>query len=238
MKTAIFQAARLLESDRLDAKFYLSPGVISSNIIKDLKEKGIKCLPICGENGIAIVKPLLRFKSSYASENEPRIAYLRPYDVFLFLPTATHYLSIRRTKNIESYRLNPGLILQTCSGRNLGPLTMADQYLSLFVVSSDMLRIEVTDERMRFYILAYLNTEIGQTLLRRGKTGSVIDHLSPKHLESIEFPIFDDAIVNKIASLMNASFEIRQKARIELSNKINNYNNQYPCPEPIEMPHN
>ena len=228
MKQTILKSSRFHDSGRLDAKYYLSPGLMAANAIKEFKENGGKCISLGGESGIANIPRLNRFKSAYAAENEPKFPYLRPYDVFSYLPTATRFLSIPRTKNIDSYRLKPGVILQTCSGRNLGPLTIVDEYLSQFVVSSDMLRIEIDDEKLRFYLLTFLKTEIGQNLLKRGKTGSVIDHLSPSHVESLDVPLLSDDKIYRISELMKTAFSLREQARLVLSKEISEFSDSLP----------
>lgn len=46
---------------------------------------------------------------------------MAPRDAFHYLPDDTERLSLTRTANLDYYRINRGQILQTCSGRNLGP---------------------------------------------------------------------------------------------------------------------
>lgn len=228
MKTSLIHSYNIYESWRLDAKYYLSSGVLATNLIKDLKQKGIECITLGDEISDSKIWSPLRFKSMYASEDEQKVSYLRPYDVFKYLPTATHYLSVNRTKDIDTYKLIPGTILQTCSGRNLGPLTMVDNYLSMFVIGSDMLRIEINDEVLRFYVYAYFRSKIGQQILRRGKTGSVIDHISPEHVKTIEIPRLDKDITQKISAQMQKAFILRQEARIKLFNLQQDYESALP----------
>jgi len=52
----------------------------------------------------------------------------------------------------------------------------------------------IEDEATRFYVLAFLGTPTGHALIRRDKTGSVIDHVSVSHLASAVVPMLDDAI--------------------------------------------
>lgn len=67
--------------------------------------------------------------------------YLRPYDVFEYLPPEADRLSVTRTARLEDYLIQEGDILQTCSGRNLGPVTIADSYLTQSALSHDMIRM-------------------------------------------------------------------------------------------------
>lgn len=124
----------------------------------------------------------------YAAQGEESLPYLRPYDVFDYLPQPADQLSKSGSIGWEGLVPNEGTILQTCSGRNLGPLAYADSYLSRFVVSDDMLRLNIDAEEDRFYVFAFLRTPTGQALLTRSKTGNVIDHLSPDDLGAVLVP--------------------------------------------------
>jgi hypothetical protein len=96
MKHQIVNAPHLEESGRIDAKYYLSPGVRAAYQIAGLKAKGVQCIRLDSKDKPTKIWTPLRFKSAYAAEDEEKVAYLRPYDVFQYLPTATHYLSATR----------------------------------------------------------------------------------------------------------------------------------------------
>jgi len=106
-----------------------------------------------------------RFKRTYAVDGEDFVPYLRPYDVFEYLPPEADRLSVTRTARLEDYLIQEGDILQTCSGRNLGPVTIADSYLTQSALSHDMIRIRVEDLSDRYYLLAFLRSRAGQHLL-------------------------------------------------------------------------
>ncbi len=216
MKILTVLAHQLKSAKRVDAHYFLSPGVQAAQKIQAVKDAGIVCRRLGGSNGFAKVWAPGRFKRSYAAPGESSVPYLRPYDLFGYLPKAADLLSIKRTKNLDKYKLTPGMILQTCSGRNLGPVVMADKYLSQFVLSHDMLRIEVADSTLRFYLLAFLSSPTGQQLLRRDKTGSVIDHLSVGHLCAIEIPMIAQDVMERAARAMRLSVTLIERARVRL----------------------
>jgi hypothetical protein len=139
-----------------------------------------------------------------------------------------------RSTDVDTYKLERGTILQTCSGRNLGPLTTVDSYLEGYIIGADMVRIEIDDENLRFYVLAYLQSEMGQQILKRGKTGSVIDHLSPKHIGAQEIPLLSEETQRKVVSAMKYAFELREEARLTLDKLSTEYENSLPRPERIQ----
>jgi len=164
-----------------------------------------------------------RFRRAYAATAEPSYPYLRPYDVFEYLPTAADHLSATRNRGIESYKLKRGMILQTCSGRNLGPAVFVDRYLSEFLIGDDMLRLEIPDEGDCLFVLAFLQTPTAQALLRQGKTGSVIDHISVAHVSTLEVPSLLPELRDAIVSKMGKAVQYRERARLSLRESLEAY---------------
>ena len=61
-----------------------------------------------------------------------------------YLPEERSRLSTHQN-DIDALSVKTGTILQTCSGRNLGPLVIADKYLERFILGSDLIRISIED---------------------------------------------------------------------------------------------
>jgi hypothetical protein len=135
-----------------------------------------------------------------------------------------------RTLNLDRYRIVRGQILQTCSGRNLGPNILVDDYLTGFAASHDLIRIDIDDERLRHYAVAFLRSGTGQDLLRRDKSGSVIDHISVGHVEAMEIPLPADAVIDGSAELVCESFELTERARLALAKALKSYQDRLPSP--------
>jgi hypothetical protein len=183
MRTQTVTAANLRRVGRLDTEYFLATTRGASKLLDRLKTSGTRFKRLGVPEGLAArVWAPKRFKRAYATAGEPSVPYLRPHDVFSYLPEEADLLSVARSENLDAYRLRPGMIVQTCSGRNLGPAVMVDRWLSRFALSHDMIRIEIDDEDTRHYVLAYINSDVGQELFRRDMTGSVIDHLTDQHV--------------------------------------------------------
>ena len=188
---------------------------------------------IGGVDGLGRVWQPSRFKRAYASRGETSIPYLAPHDAFQYLPDDNERLSLTRTKNLDRYRVHRGQILQTCSGRNLGPNILVDEYLARFATSHDVIRIEIDDERMRHYAIGFLRSRTGQGLLRRDKSGSVIDHITVGDIETQELPLFDDALIDQIANLVRESFQLVEQARLTLEGCLDAFEASLPAPQRV-----
>jgi hypothetical protein len=228
MKVETVSAVSLISHARLDARYFLAPGIEAAERVERAKARGVPCVSLGGKNGIARIWQPNRFSKVEASPREDQIGYLRPYDVFEYLPRASDFVSVKRSGNIEQCKLRRGMLVQSCSGRNLGPAVYVDDYLARFVIGSDMIRIEIDDRDLRCYVLAYMQTETGQQQLTQGKTGSVIDHISKTHIANIEIPLFDHDIRAAVSFNMSEAIRLREEARLTLDAELTRYEQSLP----------
>jgi restriction endonuclease S subunit len=236
MKSQVIQSTEVLKSARLDSWYFLSPGKAALNNIEKGKKLGFDTSVLGGPEGIGKVWTPNRIKQALAGIEEHSTPYLRPYDVFNYYPEPSAFISVSRTENFDSYKLKEGMILQTCSGRNLGPLIVADKHLSNFVLSNDMIRIEIEDKQLRYYCLAFLNSQTGRNLLRRDKTGSVVDHISTNQVKNQEVLLFEESIIRKVSSIIEKSIKFREYGRLLFKNALNQYENMLPTLEREKKP--
>ena len=228
MKIETVSAVSLTNHARLDSRYFLSPGIKAAEHVARAKARGVPCVPLGGKDGIARIWQPTRFSKTEASPREDQIGYLRPYDVFEYLPRAADFVSLKRSGDIERCKLRRGMLVQSCSGRNLGPAVFVDDYLAKFVIGSDMVRIEIDDHDLRCYVLAYLQSETGQQLLTQGKTGSVIDHLSRTHIANVEIPLFEHGVRAAITHKMSEAIRLREEARLTLDEALIQYEQSLP----------
>ncbi|MEW6304903.1 MAG: hypothetical protein AB1705_15625 [Verrucomicrobiota bacterium] len=230
MKTMAVNAGTLRTAGRLDCWYFLSPASSTVVAVETARQRGVRIEQLGGSHGVAErVHHPNRYTRALAANGEPSLPYLRPYDVFNYYPEAADYVSAGRTENLDDYHLKSGQILQTRSGRNLGPAVLVDAHLAQFVMSDDMIRLEIADKQMRFYTLAYLNSQTGRRMLRRDKTGSVIDHLSEDQVASQEVLIFDAATFREVASLVGRAVKLRESARLTISQLLAAYESELPA---------
>jgi len=217
----------VLAHDRLDAAFFAASGVEASDRVALLEAAGVPMRPL---GSFARVWDPARFARAWAAPREEGLPYLRPYDVFDYLPTASERLSTARNDDVSALRLREGTILQTCSGRNLGPCSYVDADLARFTLSHDMIRIEVDDEPTRLLVLAYLQTPTGQALLRRGRSGSVIDHLTVADVAAVPVPQPPPEAAEPVIALMRHALARRQSGRQRLRTLLDALATRLPPP--------
>lgn len=81
---------------------------------------------------------------------------------------------------------------------------------------TDIMRICPHDPTVGFYLLAYLLTDTAQALIRRGRTGTTVDHLASAEL--LEIPVVWPAeeIRDEVSGLMRDAEGLLDRARIRL----------------------
>ncbi len=216
---------------RLDSKYFCSPGTQAAERLVIAAAGGTELRTLGGASGFAEIWAPSRFKRAYAASGEDGVPYLRPYDVFDYVPQAADLLSPNRSDNLSELMAPPGSLLQTCSGRNLGPAVAVDARLATFALSHDLIRIEIDDEIERYYVLAFLSTPTGQALVRRDKTGSVIDHISVSHLADAVVPFLDDKIRDVAVRNMRRSVKLCEQARVTLASVVDGFASTLPTIE-------
>ncbi len=222
MKTSTVDINEITGGFRLDSPYYLSEGRRANRIIKNYINAGNKSVLLGDEKLISIWQPN-RNTLVYGGEGETTVPYLQPYDILEYLPTSRSDISSHQN-DIESLRVKAGTLLLTCSGRNLGPLVIADEYIEQFVFGSDLIRMEISDDSLKYYIFAFLSTWIGQALLHSNKTGSVIDHLSKKDVAALLIPLLDEKCFSTISQTMQKSYELYASARKSLNESQKKFN--------------
>ncbi|WP_125615845.1 hypothetical protein [Actinomadura sp. WAC 06369] len=165
---------------------------------------------------LASISAPKRFKRVYATSAEESLPYLRPYDIFDYLPIAADHLSVSRNSVIDDLRLHIGTILLTCSGRNLGPAVAVDRHLSNFVLSHDAIRIDPHSTSLMPYLLTVLNSPTGQELVRRDMSGSVIDHITVADVSRLCVPLLEASAQDSIGRKMASAIDLREQARLDL----------------------
>ena len=139
------------------------------------------------------------------------VPYLNPTDTFKFPLKAVKYaLNAPDDCEVEDKQL-----LITCSGTT-GRSVIANKLFDNYVISNDMIRASVFSKDLG-YIYTFINTTMGQILMKRHEYGATVKHINPEHVKFLEIPIFPD-IKDEINDLIIKSHKIREKSQVSMSN--------------------
>lgn len=213
MKISTVTANEIGTKIRLDAKFHLSK---QNPILLRLQKSNFPYRKVDQTVPRSAVWTGNIFTRVYAESTEHGQPLLVPYDMFRFMPWSDKILSKTQVVQFDKLRIKRGTLMIVCSGRNLGPVTIADSYCERFVMSHDMVRIEGDYSDNFFYMAAFLSTPYGQATIRTDMNGSVIDHTDANQVAAIQYPLIDEAEQKAAAELFRNAFETRERARLLL----------------------
>jgi len=186
---------------RFESTYHLSVGKQYDEFIKNhFKWKSL------GELSESISRPGIA-KRMYVKDG---ITFLGGTDIFLSVPKSDKKLS-RKAPNLDEYLVQEGWILLPRSG-TIGDVVFTNEQHAQKLVSEDVVRIIPNNILRRGFVFSFLSSKIGKALIQRPIFGSVIQHVEPPLLSVIPIPVFEEAEMEKIASLAEKHRECWGKA--------------------------
>ncbi|MBI1730758.1 N-6 DNA methylase [Candidatus Acetothermia bacterium] len=167
------------------------------------------------------------------TENENTVPYYTPSSIFM-RGEGIKYLDLskcdeRRKKTILAHRAKEGEIIITRSG-TIGRLALIGRTLRGVVLSDDLIRVWIEDERLRAFVFSFFRSYYGQDQLKRNEYGTVQQHLEPSHVSDVLIPLPEDTntlqtVMNSVVAALEAkerSVELDDQADRELSDMLQN----------------
>ncbi|MFA5859634.1 MAG: restriction endonuclease subunit S [Elusimicrobiota bacterium] len=81
------------------------------------------------------------------------------------------------------------------------------------IVSSGILRLQLSSKIRKEYLCSFLNSMIGQMQIQRDAGGSIINHWKPEQVRNTVIPILPGKVQDKIEQLCLESFTAREKSK-------------------------
>lgn len=217
VESTSLSASLLFAGDRrMEAENFLAPGFAMRHAITS-KSNGWTTL-----SEVARTWQPSRLKGIQVSPDygTPFLAATQVYDV---RPVPRKWLSLDRTSDYAQRYVHEGTILLTCSG-SVGRATLADNSIADIMISHDLLRIDVDDERMHGWVYAYLRSPTIRAMMKSAQYGHMIKHLETGHLDALPIVVPSDgarldqctSAVRSIVANRNRALEAIQSAESDL----------------------
>ncbi len=126
-------------------------------------------------------------------------------------PRVSNYLSIKNTKNLDNYIVKEGIILISRSG-TVGNICLVTQNISGWAVSDDAIRVTVDETDQLGLIYCFLQSPLGQFLLHKSQTGSVVRHIYEADVKGLPIPRLPRALCEELTSLIKKASALRVEA--------------------------
>lgn len=143
--------------------------------------------------------------------------FLAATQVFDLRPVPRKYLSLERTDSVAERMVERGQIIVTCSG-SVGRATLAHVPHENMLISHDLLRITLRDEKAWGWIYGFLRSPQGRAMMSAAQYGHIIKHLEPSHLRSLPVPALRNELMDdfnrRATKILELRIEAFEKARI------------------------
>ena len=194
-------------SGRTDAEYYQKKFLQYQNIIEALNILPLSKVAdfLIGPFGSAYDTSLYVEQSNYR--------YIRGQDVkpFLLQDTSPRYMEERDFNRLNKYALATNDILISVVG-TLGNACIIQEHEvpAIFSCKSTAVKAKHINP---FYLLSYLNSKYGRSLLLRKERGAIQKGLNLDDLKSLDIPLFSDSLYKSAELCIKKSLDFIQRAK-------------------------
>ncbi|MDR7303496.1 methylation-associated defense system restriction endonuclease subunit S MAD5 [Haloactinomyces albus] len=193
---------------RLDPRPYLSGAFEARKLLERLpmRKDPLQSLT-AGYNGGIFNGP--KFRRIYVKDPEYGVPFLGSTDIMEADLSWLPLLSKADAKKIPYLEVREGMTLISCSG-TVGRMAYVRPDMSGFWSSQDVLKVVPDDNKIKSgYLHAFLASEYGQSLITGSAYGAIIQHIEPYHIADLGVPRFEEALENRIHTLIQEAAELR-----------------------------
>lgn len=126
-------------------------------------------------------------------------------------PRPSNYLSYKNTKNLDAYLVREGTILISRSG-TVGNVCLATKDIEGWAVSDDAIRVTVHEPDHLGPVYCFLQSPLGQFLLKKSQTGSVVRHIYEADVSTLPIPHLPRALREELTRLVKQASSLRVEA--------------------------
>lgn len=125
--------------------------------------------------------------------------------------SAMKLVSKKLTPNFESTIVHKGWVLISRSG-TVGRCVFSNETHEGLAASEDVIRVVPNGKMVVGFLFAFLASRFGYALLTQGTFGSVISHIEPDYIRSLQIPVFPETFQKRIHKLITESARLREEA--------------------------
>jgi type I restriction enzyme S subunit len=167
-----------------------------------------------------------RFKRVYVEEDNG-IPFFGGKQIYELVPSNTKYLSkVHHSKRVkEQLELKENMILITCSG-TIGKVAIVPKHWEGWAANQHILRIAPANNEIAGYVYAWLNTDYGETLIKKHTYGAVVDEIDNRQLSEVPIPLVEEGKQQQINDLVLEANKKRYQAYLLEQEAISLINSQ------------
>lgn len=195
---------------RLEAGFYGSGGY---RALQAMGNSGFEINRVVDMAGVRWFGP---FSRVYVEDHQAGVPFLSSADIMGTRLEVKHYISKALTPNLQRLLVKNGTILVSCSG-TIGNVAICTGDYDGMAVSQHAIRVDPKDDIDRGVLYAFLLSRLGQFLVTRNKSGSVIESIYAADVESLPIPKLPRSLRQYISEIVTLACNLREKANALLT---------------------
>ena len=198
---------------RFDSQFFSKDAIAANNRITERRHTRLGDISSRIESFGAYA---LTNQIDYIEEGHPFLRCVNIRDGFVEFANAL-FISDHSNVVLHKSEVKPGMVLMTMSG-SVGRCAVALPEWNYPINSNqDIAKITLDRGTDPYFVVAFLNSRIGQSLVHRFPVGSVQQHIFLWQLQELPIPILAEAVVEKIGSIVRQSFDSRRFAEEKMA---------------------
>lgn len=190
---------------RLEAAFYGSEGY---RAVQSLHKSGFDFVAL---KTLAEVEWHGPFGRTYVDDAKYGVPFVSSADMLEAKIVPDRFISRRLTHRLERLMVRDGQVLVSCSG-TIGNVALCTEDFNGLAVSQHAIRVSPSETASLGVLYCMLQSEAGQFLLKRSKSGSVIDSLYADDVEALPVPRLPRALREELGSLVTEAKSLRVSA--------------------------
>lgn len=194
---------------RLEAGFYGSEGY---RALLAMEKSGFEIARVGDRAGVKWFGP---FSRTYVDDPAAGVPFLSSSEMLAAKLEPRNFLSTALTPNLERLLVEEGTILVSCSG-TIGNVAICTREFNGFAISQHAIRIDPREDIDRGPLYAFLLSELGQFLVTRNKSGSVIESIYAADVAGLPLPLLPKALRRELSDSIQRACELRVQANRSL----------------------
>ena len=190
---------------RMEAGFYASEGYRS---VQAMEKAGFEITTIGDLSEVLWFGPFAR---KYVTDKEKGIPFLSSSNMMEARPRDYNLISKKHTKNLSKYIVYENTILVSCSG-TVGNIALVTKDQDGWAVSQHAIRVIVDSYNDLGPIYCFFQSPVGQFLLKRSKSGSVVDSIYDKDVAPLPIPKLPLRLRQELTRLVKKAADLRVEA--------------------------
>lgn len=150
-------------------------------------------------------------KREYINNKDFGIPFLSTSDLQFYEAADNKYVSTITSKKLDDYIVKENTILISRSG-TIGNVSLVDKNISNCAVTEHAIRIVLNDQNYIGIVYTFLNSDVGQSIIKGQKSGAVIDEIYDEDIAKLQIPDIENETVVKLNNFIQLAKQNREKA--------------------------